>query len=129
MNERNWLRTLEQRVNPQTAALIVLDMLKANPDAPPSMEIPRIKGPLRHLIQLIASGRRVSLPIIYVRNSHGDWTVLPNLRYAWMSQRSNFMTDYSLRKMKRFLSSTLTAPLRTDRWISCFGARELKLSF
>lgn len=86
MNERNWLRTLEQRVNPQTTALIILDMLKANPDAPPSMEIPRIRGPLQHLIQLISSGRRVSLPIIYVRNSHGDWTVLPNLRYAWMSQ-------------------------------------------
>jgi nicotinamidase-related amidase len=86
MNETNWLRTLEQRVNPQTAALIILDMLKASPDAPPSMEIPRIKGPLQHLIRLIDSGRRVSLPIIYVRNSHGDWTVLPNLRYAWMSQ-------------------------------------------
>jgi ureidoacrylate peracid hydrolase len=86
MNEKKLLRTLEQRVDPQTTALLVLDMLKANPDAPPSMEIPRIRGPLRHLIQLIASGRRVSLPIIYVRNSHGDWTVLPNLRYAWMSQ-------------------------------------------
>ncbi|MBI2988963.1 MAG: cysteine hydrolase [Deltaproteobacteria bacterium] len=86
MNEKNWLRTLAERVNPQTTALIILDMLKANPDAPPSMEIPRIRGPLQHLIQLIASGRRVLLPIIYVRNSHSDWTVLANLRYAWSSQ-------------------------------------------
>ena len=86
MNAKDWLRTLEQRVNPQTMALLVLDMLKANPDAPPSMEIPRIRGPLQRLIELIASGRRVSLPIIYVRNSHSDWTVLPNLRYAWSSQ-------------------------------------------
>jgi hypothetical protein len=44
MSGTSWLRTLEQRVNPQTAALIILDMLKASPEAPPSMEIPRIKG-------------------------------------------------------------------------------------
>jgi ureidoacrylate peracid hydrolase len=86
MVERAWLTTLEQRVNPATTALVILDMLKANPEAPPSMQIPRIRGPLQHLIQLIASGRRVALPIIYVRNSHGDWTVLPNLRLAWSSQ-------------------------------------------
>ena len=86
MSERALLRTLEQRVNPATSALIILDMLKANPDAPPSMENPRIRGPLQHLIQLIAAGRRVSLPIIYVRNSHSAWTVFPNLRHAWSSQ-------------------------------------------
>lgn len=86
MNEQDWLRTLEQRVNPELCALIILDMLKANPDAPPSMENARVRGPLQHLIRLIAAGRRVSLPIIYVRNSHSDWTVFPNLRYAWSSQ-------------------------------------------
>ena len=86
MSEPAWLKTLEQRVNPERCALIVLDMLKANPDAPPSMENPRVRGPLTHLIRLIAAGRRVSLPIIYVRNSHSDWTVFPNLRYAWSSQ-------------------------------------------
>lgn len=86
MSEPAWLRTLEQRVNPATSALIILDMLKANPDAPPSMENPRVRGPLQHLIRLIAAGRRVSLPVIYVRNSHSDWTVFPNLRHAWSSQ-------------------------------------------
>ena len=95
MNERVWLRTLEQRGHPQTTALLVLDMLKANPDAPPSMDIPRIKGPLHHLIQLIESGRRVSLPIIYVRNSHSDWTVLPNLRHAWSSQPNYHPQHYA----------------------------------
>jgi len=86
MIEKALLRTLEQRLNPQTTVLLVLDMLRGNPDAPPSRDNPHIRAPLGHLIQLIACGRRVSLPIIYVRNSHSPWTVLPNLRYAWSAQ-------------------------------------------
>ncbi len=79
---QGWLRSLEDRVNPKNGALLVLDMLKGSPDAPPSLSISRIRDPLRHLIELIDSGRKVGLPIIYVKNSHGDWTSLENIKAA-----------------------------------------------
>lgn len=88
-NRQVWLTTLAQRLSPESAVLLVLDMLKGSPDAPPSMEVARVREPLQHLIRLIASARRVALPIIYVRNSHSDWTALPNWKEGW-SRRSDW---------------------------------------
>lgn len=78
-----WLTTLAEKVDPSNAALLVLDMVKAEPDAGPSLEVPRLREPLLNLIQLIAAGRQVGLPIVYVKNTYSEWSILENWREAW----------------------------------------------
>lgn len=82
------LKTLAQRVDPASSALIVLDMVK-DPGAPPSMEIPRLKNPLNHLVRLVQSAHRVSFPVIYIKNSYSDWVRLDNWKEAW-SRRPDY---------------------------------------
>jgi ureidoacrylate peracid hydrolase len=82
------LTTLAQRVDPASGALIVLDMVK-DPGAPPSMEIPRLRSPLGHLVRLVHSAHRVGLPVIYVKNSYSDWVLLDNWKEGW-SRRADY---------------------------------------
>ncbi len=84
-----FLTTLAQRVEPVTSALIVLDMVKSLPDAPPSMEIPKLQKPLGNLIRLVQSAHRVGLPVVYVKNSYSDWARLDNWKEAW-SRRPDY---------------------------------------
>ena len=82
------LKTLAQRVDPAGAALIVLDMVK-DPGAPPSMEIPRLREPLGHLVRLVQEAHRMGLPVIYVKNAYSDWVRLDNWKEAW-SRRPDY---------------------------------------
>ena len=82
------LKTLAERVDPASSALIVLDMVK-DPGAPPSMEIPRLRNPLGHLVQLVQAAHRVGFPVIYIKNSYSDWVRLDNWKEAW-SRRPDY---------------------------------------
>ena len=86
------LTTLAQRINPNSSALLVLDMVK-DPGSPPSMEIPRLRNPLGNLVRLVQSAHRVGFPVIYVKNSYSDWVLLNNWKDGW-SRRA----DYSPRR-------------------------------
>jgi len=64
--------SLKERIDPKQAVLVILDMQKGSWPAKP--------GPvggeeiLPELIALIKGARAVRLPIIFVRNTHSEWT-------------------------------------------------------
>jgi ureidoacrylate peracid hydrolase len=64
--------SLKERVNPKQAVLVILDMQKGS--------WPAKAGPvggeeiLTELFSLIKGARAVQLPIIFVRNTHSEWT-------------------------------------------------------
>jgi nicotinamidase-related amidase len=135
-----FLTTLAQRVDPNSAALIVLDMVK-DPGSPPSMEIARLRNPLGNLVRLVKSAHRVGFPVIYVKNSYSDWVLLDNWKEGW-SRRA----DYSPRRyaegvelhdglevaegdavmIKRYYSAFAHGPL--DLMLRCRGIKSVLLT-
>lgn len=80
--------SLKERVNPKQAVLLILDMQKG--------AWPAKAGPvggeeiLPELLFLIKEGRAAQLPIIFVRNTHSEWTTTRSRR----EQTEHYRTRY-----------------------------------
>src|SRR5215475_12648326 len=83
--------SLKEKVNPNQAVLVILDMQKGS--------WPAREGPLGgeeilpELFFLIKGARTVQLPIIFVRNTHSEWTTTRSRR----EQTENINVDYRTR--------------------------------
>jgi ureidoacrylate peracid hydrolase len=83
--------SLKERVNPKQAVLVILDMQKGS--------WPAKAGPvggeeiLTELFSLIKGARAVQLPIIFVRNTHSEWTTTKSRK----EQTSHTGVDYRTR--------------------------------
>ncbi len=136
-----FLATLDQRVDPTSSALIVLDMVKILPDGPPSMEIPRLRKSLGNLIRLVQSAHRVRFPVVYVNNSYSDWVRLDNWKEAW-SRRSDYdpnrylegvqlhdgleVGENDIVMIKRYYSAFAHGPL--DLMLRCKGIKSVLIT-
>ena len=83
--------SLKERVNPKQAVLVILDMQKGS--------WPAKAGPvggeeiLTELFSLIKGARAVQLPIIFVRNTHSEWTTTKSRK----EQTTHVGVDYRTR--------------------------------
>jgi nicotinamidase-related amidase len=83
--------SLKERVNPKQAVLVILDMQKGS--------WPAKAGPvggeeiLTELVSLIKGARAVQLPIIFVRNTHSEWTTTKSRK----EQATQIGVDYRTR--------------------------------
>ena len=83
--------SLKERVDPKQAVLVILDMQKGS--------WPAKAGPaggeeiLAELFSLIKAARAVQLPIIFVRNTHSDWTTTQSRK----EQTEHIGVDYRTR--------------------------------
>jgi ureidoacrylate peracid hydrolase len=83
--------SLKERVNPKQAVLVILDMQKGS--------WPAKAGPaggekiLTELFSLIKGARAVKLPIIFVRNTHSEWTTTKSRK----EQTTHIGVDYRTR--------------------------------
>ncbi len=83
--------SLKQRVDPKQAALVILDMQKGS--------WPAKAGPaggaeiLPELMALIQGARSVRLPVIFVRNTHSEWTTIRSRK----EQTEHIGVDYRTR--------------------------------
>jgi nicotinamidase-related amidase len=83
--------SLKERVNPKQAVLVILDMQKGS--------WPAKAGPvggeeiLTELFSLIKGARAVQLPIIFVRNTHSEWTTTKSRK----EQATHIGVDYRTR--------------------------------
>ena len=83
--------SLKERVNPKQAVLVILDMQKGS--------WPAKAGPvggeeiLTELFSLIKGARAVQLPIIFVRNTHSEWTTTKSRK----EQTAHVGVDYRTR--------------------------------
>jgi ureidoacrylate peracid hydrolase len=64
--------SLKERVDPKQAVLVILDMQKGS--WPPKEEPTGGEEILPELSSLIGAARVARVPIIFVRNTHSDWT-------------------------------------------------------
>jgi ureidoacrylate peracid hydrolase len=83
--------SLKERVNPKQAVLVILDMQKGSWPAkggPLGGE-----GILPELFFLIKGARTVELPIIFVRNTHSEWTSTKSRK----EQTAHIGVDYRTR--------------------------------
>ncbi len=83
--------SLKERVDPRQAVLVVIDMQKGS--WPPRGR--RVGGEeiLPELISFINAARRFRLPIIFVRNTHSDWTGTRSR----IEHKKHISTDYRAR--------------------------------
>jgi ureidoacrylate peracid hydrolase len=83
--------SLKERVNPKQAVLVILDMQKGS--------WPAKAGPaggeeiLTELFSVIKGARAVQLPIIFVRNTHSEWTTTKSRK----EQTTHIGVDYRTR--------------------------------
>ena len=83
--------SLKEKVNPKQAVLVILDMQKGS--------WPAKAGPgggeeiLPELFSLIKGARDVQLPIIFVRNTHSEWTTTQSRK----EQTEHIGVDYRTR--------------------------------
>ena len=90
------LKTLKERCDPQWSALIIVDVQNdfASPKGSAAQrgeDVSASQAMVPRLIRLIDEARRVSLPVIYVKTTHGEWTDTPSWIYR-KSQQSALNT-------------------------------------
>jgi ureidoacrylate peracid hydrolase len=84
--------SLKERVNPKQAVLVILDMQKGS--------WPAKAGPvggeeiLTELFSLIKGARAVQLPIIFVRNTHSEWTTTKSRKEQTIHIGVDYRTRY-----------------------------------
>jgi ureidoacrylate peracid hydrolase len=84
--------SLKERVNPKQAVLVILDMQKGS--------WPAKAGPvggeeiLTELFSLIKGARAVQLPIIFVRNTHSEWTTTKSRKEQTTHAGVDYRTRY-----------------------------------
>jgi len=80
------LRSLQERCNPEVGCLIVVDVQNdfCSPKGAAAQRGNDVTGAMemvRRLVHLIAEARRVSLPIVYIKTTHSEWTDTPSWLY------------------------------------------------
>lgn len=83
------LRNLEERWDPRWACLLVVDVQNdfcspRGASAQRGDDVSKAEAMVPRLIQLIEEARRVSLPIIYIKTTHSEWTDTP----SWIYRKS-----------------------------------------
>lgn len=83
------LRSLKERCDPRWAALLVVDVQNdfcssEGWAAQRGEDVSAAQAMVPRLLRLIEEARRVSLPIIYVKTTHSEWTDTP----AWRFRKS-----------------------------------------
>jgi len=90
------LKSLQERWDPRYAALLVVDVQNdfVSPKGSAAQrgdDVSAAVAMLPRLIRLIEEARRVSLPVIYVKTTHSEWTDTPSWIYR-KSQQSALNT-------------------------------------
>ncbi len=83
------LRSLKERCDPQWACLLVVDVQNdfvssRGSAAQRGDDVSAAQAMVPRLIRLIEEARRVSLPVIYVKTTHSEWTDTP----SWIYRKS-----------------------------------------
>ncbi len=83
------LRSLKERCGPQWACLLVVDVQNdfVSPRGSAAQrgdDVSAAETMVPRLIRLIEEARRVSLPVIYVKTTHSEWTDTP----SWIYRKS-----------------------------------------
>ena len=83
------LRSLKERCDPQWAALLVVDVQNdfVSPKGSAAKrgdDVSAAVAMVPKLIRLIEEARRVSLPVVYVKTTHSEWTDTP----SWIYRKS-----------------------------------------
>ena len=86
------LKSLKERCDPRWACLLVVDVQNdfCSPKgacAQRGEDVSTVKAMVPRLSQFIAEARRVSLPIVYVKTTHSDWTDTPSWIYRTSQQK------------------------------------------
>ncbi len=87
------LRSLKERCDPQWACLLVVDVQNdfVSPRgscAQRGDDVGAAQAMIPRLIRLIEEARRVSLPVIYVRTTHSEWTDTPSWTYRKSQEKA-----------------------------------------
>jgi len=90
------LKSAQERWDPRWAALLVVDVQNdftspRGSAAQRGEDVAAAQAMVPRLVRLIEEARRVSLPVIYVRTTHSEWTDTPSWIYR-KSQQSNLNT-------------------------------------
>jgi ureidoacrylate peracid hydrolase len=83
------LQSLKERCEPQWAALLVVDVQNdfvssKGSAAQRGEDVSTAQAIVPRLIRLIEEARRVSLPVVYVKTTHSEWTDTP----SWIYRKS-----------------------------------------
>ena len=86
------LKSLKERCDPRWACLLVVDVQNdfcssKGACAQRGEDVSTVKAMVPRLSQFIAEARRVSLPIVYVKTTHSDWTDTPSWIYRTSQQK------------------------------------------
>ncbi len=87
------LRSLKERCDPRWAALLVVDVQNdfVSPKGSAAQrgdDVSTAQAMAPGLIRLIDEARRVSLPVIYIKTTHSEWTDTP----SWIYRKSQEKT-------------------------------------
>lgn len=90
------LKSLQERSDPRWTALLVVDVQNdfVSPKGSAAQrgdDVRAAQAMVSKLIRLIDEARRVSLPVVYIRTTHSEWTDTPSWIYR-KSQQSNLNT-------------------------------------
>lgn len=90
------LKSSKERWDPQWAALLVVDVQNDFVSSQGSAaqrgdDVSAAQAMVPRLVRLIDEARRVSLPVIYIKTTHGEWTDSPSWIYR-KSQQSALNT-------------------------------------
>ncbi len=80
------LRSLQERCSPEVGCLIVVDVQNdfCSPKGAAAQRGNDVAGAMEmvhRLVHLIEEARRVSLPIVYIKTTHSEWTDTPSWLY------------------------------------------------
>ncbi len=83
------LRSLQERSDPRWTALLIVDVQNdfVSPKGSAAQrgdDISAAQAMVPSLVRLIDEARRVSLPVIYIKTTHGEWTDSP----SWIYRKS-----------------------------------------
>jgi ureidoacrylate peracid hydrolase len=83
------LRSLKERCDPAVACLLVVDVQNDFCSSDGSCarrgeDVSAAQAMVPRLVDLIASARAVSLPVVYIKTEHSEWTDTP----SWLYRRS-----------------------------------------
>lgn len=83
------LRSLQERSDPRWTALLIVDVQNdfVSPKGSAAQrgdDVSAAQAMVPSLVRLIDEARRVSLPVIYIKTTHGEWTDSP----SWIYRKS-----------------------------------------
>jgi len=93
------LRSLQERCSPEVACLIVVDVQNdfcspRGAAAQRGLDIGAAVETVPRLVRLIEEARRVSLPVVYIKTTHSEWTDSP----SWLYRKPDNIDDKTCRE-------------------------------